>query len=255
MMEDKIIRALIIDDEAPARSELKFLLEQHADVCVVCEAANFPEALAVIRQCQPHLVFLDVEMPGMNGIRIAEKILETMQPLLVFATAHEEFALKAFELNAVDYLLKPFSPKRIDQCLDKVRGMLTQRAAVAVHAADETHPPKAVCRGKLAIEQGGKAQIISTNDIIAACSSEGHVDVYTVQKVYQVGLTLQELQSRLDEEIFFRSHRGCLVNIEKVKEVIPWFNGTYNLMMEGLPDVEFPVSRQQAPKLRKIFNL
>ena len=253
-MEAKIIRAMIVDDEDPARSELRFLLEQHPDVCVVCEASNFQEALTVIRQCQPHLVFLDVEMPGMNGIRIAEKILETMQPLLVFATAHEEFALKAFELNAVDYLLKPFSPKRIDQCIEKVRGMLAKSAPVMVHSTHETLPHKAICH-KLAIDQGGKSQIINTHDIIAACSSEGHLDVYTVQKIYQVSMTLQELQSRLDEEDFFRSHRGCLVNIEKIKEVIPWFNGTYNLTLEGLPDVEFPVSRQQAPKLRKIFNL
>lgn len=253
-MDSKLIRAMIVDDETPARSELKFLLEKHPGVCVVCEAANFQEALTVIRQCQPHLVFLDVEMPGMNGIQIAEKILETMQPLIVFATAHEEFALKAFELNAVDYLLKPFSPKRIDQCIEKVRAMLAKSASVTLLAAEETRIPRAICR-KLAIDQGGKAQIINTNDIIAACSSEGHLDVYTPQKVYQVSMTLQDLQTRLDEEEFFRSHRGCLVNIEKIREVIPWFNGTYNLILEGLPDVEFPVSRQQAPKLRKIFSL
>jgi len=253
-MTNAIIRAMIVDDEEPARSEIKFLLEQHPDICVVCEAANCQEALAGVRQSRPHLIFLDIEMPGVNGVNIAEKIQEVLQPLIVFATAHEEFAIKAFELNAVDYLLKPFSPGRVAQCIEKVRSLLTARAHVAGKSSRGN--PSAGChRQTLAIEQNGKAQIINTADIIAAGSSEGQVTVYAVPKTYHVNMTLQDLQARLDENQFFRCHRGYLVNIEKIREVIPWFNGTYNLVMDGLAGMEIPVSRQQAPKLRKIFGL
>ncbi len=255
-MTGDLIRTMVIDDEEPARSEIRYLLEQHPDVCIVYEAGNFQEALAALRQCRPHLVFLDIEMPGMNGISLAEKMQEILQPLIVFATAHEEFAHKAFELNAVDYLLKPFSPRRVAQCIDKVRNLLAARSAVPVSgkigAAAGT---PACCRQRLAIEQNGKAQIISTADIIAAGSSEGQVTIYTPHKTYQVNMTLQDLQARLDENEFFRSHRGYLVNIEKIREVIPWFNGTCNLVLDGLGSMEIPVSRQQAPKLRKMFGL
>jgi DNA-binding LytR/AlgR family response regulator len=256
MTQNTVIRAMVIDDEEPARSEIKYLLEQHADVCVVCEAGNYQDALAAIRQCQPHLVFLDIEMPGMNGINVAEKIAEILQPFIVFATAHEEFALKAFDLNAVDYLLKPFAAKRVEQCISKVRSLLAARAPVAVQAAANGAAAKPdYCRQKLAIDLNGKAQIINTADIIAAGSSEGQVTIYAASGNYQVNMTLQELQNRLDEQLFFRSHRGYLVNLEKIREVIPWFNGTYNLVMEGLAGMEIPVSRPQAPKLRKMFGL
>jgi two-component system LytT family response regulator/two-component system response regulator LytT len=245
---------MIIDDEEPARSELRFLLQQHPDVCVVCEAANYKEALVAIRSCQPHLVFLDIEMSGMSGINLAEKILENQEPLIVFATAHEEYAVKAFDLNAVDYMLKPFSPQRVAQCIDRVRGLMSAKAPVAVHNV-EGCDPAIFSRCKLAIEHNGKAQIINTNDIIAVSSSDGHLVVHTRDKAYQANMTLQDLQARLDENVFFRCHRGFLVNLEKIREVIPWFNGTYNLIMEGLAGIEVPVSRQQAPKLKKIFSL
>jgi len=249
------IRAMIVDDEEPARSELRFLLEQHPDICVVCEAGSFQEAVVTIRHCQPHLIFLDIEMPGTNGIALAEKIQENFEPLIVFATAHDEFALKAFELDAVDYLLKPFSAKRIAQCIAKVRNLLAARKQVQVNVALKGEDAAGLKRQKLAVDQGGKTCVLDVKDIIAVRSFEGHVCIVTAEKVYQVSMTLQELQSRLDEEQFFRSHRGFLVNISYVREIIPWFSGTYNLILQGLPDLEIPVSRQQAPKLKKIFSL
>ncbi|MDR3591455.1 MAG: LytTR family DNA-binding domain-containing protein [Negativicutes bacterium] len=255
MNASNCIRAMIVDDEQPARSELRFLLEQHPEVCIVCEAGSFKEAAATIRHCQPHLIFLDIEMPGTNGIRLAEKIQENFEPLIVFATAHEEFAVKAFELNAVDYLLKPFSAKRIAQCIAKVRSLLAARKPVQVAAADDADSPAGPLRQKLAVEQGGKTCVIDVKDIIAVRSFEGHVCIFTTEKEFQAAMTLQELQSRLDEEQFFRCHRGFLVNIAYIREIIPWFSGTYNLILQGLPNLEIPVSRQQAPRLKKIFAL
>jgi DNA-binding LytR/AlgR family response regulator len=250
------IRAMIVDDEEPARSELKYLLQQYPDVIIVCEAGCYQEAVTAINRCHPHLVFLDVDMPGMNGIFLAEKILENQDPLIVFATAHEEFAVKAFELNAVDYLLKPFSPLRIARCIDKVRNLLLAREPVKLRQEDDGSAGiEHCCRQKFAFEQNGKAQVINIKDIVAACSSDGQVTVFTTHKVYQVNITLQELQSRLNDEHFFRSHRGFLVNVEAIREIIPWFNGAYNLILEGLPNMEIPVSRQQVPKLKKLFSL
>jgi two-component system LytT family response regulator/two-component system response regulator LytT len=255
-MSRRSIRAMIVDDEQPARDELRFLLNQYPDVVVVAEAGSFQEAVTLAGQTQPHLVFLDIEMPGLSGIQTAEMIAEIIQPLIVFATAHEEYALKAFELNAVDYLLKPFAPKRVAQCLDKVRQLLAAMAPVQIKGAgDERVDAYQACRQKLAIEQGGKAQIVSVSDIIAAACTAGQVVIYTSQKTYETALTLQDLQSRLGETQFFRSHRSFLVNLEKIREVIPWFNGTYNLVLEGLADIEVPVSRQQAPRLKKLFGL
>jgi DNA-binding LytR/AlgR family response regulator len=255
MSAANIIRAMIVDDEQPARSELRFLLEQHPEVCIVCEAGSFKEAVATIRHCQPHLVFLDIEMGGTSGISLAEKIQEDLSPLIVFATAHEEFALKAFELDAVDYLLKPFSGKRVAQCIAKVRNLLATGKQVHVAVADCSEGATGLKRQKLAVEQGGKTCVLDTKDIIAVRSLDGHACIYTTEKEFQVSMTLQELQSRLDGEQFFRSHRGFLVNISFIREIIPWFSGTYNLILQGLPSLEIPVSRQQAPKLKKIFSL
>ncbi|MDR3563908.1 MAG: LytTR family DNA-binding domain-containing protein [Negativicutes bacterium] len=250
-----LIRAMIVDDELPARSELRFLLEQHPEVCVVCEAGNFQEAMTSIRLCQPHLIFLDIEMPGVNGIHLAEKILEEYAPLIVFATAHEEFAVKAFELDAVDYLLKPFAAQRVAQCVAKVRTFLAARRPVQLAAGQPRDPVSPYYRQKIAVEQCGKTCVLDAEDIIAAASSEGSVCIYTGEKVYHSNIPLQELQTRLDETLFFRCHRGFLVNTAYIREIIPWFNGTYNLVLRGLPSLEIPVSRQQAPKLKKIFSL
>jgi two-component system LytT family response regulator/two-component system response regulator LytT len=255
MSKQRLIRVMIVDDEEPARNELKYLLQQYPDLAIVCEAANFQEAVDGMKNHQPHLVFLDIQMPGINGINVAENLLENFEPLVVFATAHEEYALKAFELNAADYLLKPFSPKRIAKCIEKIRSMMAAKAPVEIAAYIPESATPACCKQKLAIEQNGKAQIIDIQDIIAAASSEGQIVIYTRQKNYQVNMTLQDLQARLDENMFFRCHRSFLVNIEKIREVIPWFNGTYNLVVEGLTNAEIPVSRQQAPRLKKMFSL
>jgi len=246
------IRAMIVDDEEPARSELKYLLEKHSDVEIVGEASNYKDAIETIRHCQPHLLFLDIELPGMSGINFATKVMENMELLIVFATAHEEFAVKAFELNAVDYLLKPFSPKRLELCIGKVRSLLAARIPATLNFS----VPKSTSQlcNKLAIEQNGRTHLISTEKIIAVCSSEGKVSVITAQKVYQVNMTLQDLQLRLGDQ-FFRCHRGFLVNLEAITEIIPWFNGTYNLVLDGLVNIEIPVSRQQASKLKILFNL
>lgn len=255
MSKDKNIRVLIVDDEQHARDELKYLLGQHPDVTVVGEADNCFDALIHVQKHHPHLVFLDIEMPLMTGIQAAEKIMENnLPPLVVFATAHEEFALKAFDLNAVDYLLKPFSEKRVKQCISRVRSLL-QSSAMIQKQTDENENKNQPIRKKLAIEHNGKVKIIDANDILMACCSDGQLSIYTPHETHETNMTLQELQNRLEGNNFFRSHRAYLVNLDKVREVVPWFNGTYNLIIDKLSNIEVPVSRQQASKLKRIFGL
>lgn len=254
MTESMTIRAMIVDDEEHARNELKYLLEEYKDVNIVSQMSNCQEALKVIETLRPHLVFMDIEMPGMSGIKAAEKIISSeFPPLIVFATAHEEFAAKAFEIDAVDYLLKPFSSKRLSRCIKRVRSLLASTLHISgQHLVNSTHQQS---KQKLAIENNGKAIIIDINDITLACCSDGQIEVYANDKIYCSNMTLHDLQTKLEHQPFFRSHRSYLVNIEKIREVIPWFNGTYNLVLEGLPNMEIPVSRQQAGTLKKIFDL
>jgi DNA-binding LytR/AlgR family response regulator len=247
-----IIRVVLVDDEEHARNELKYLLDQYPDVQTLCQASNCQEALDAIQAYRPHLVFIDIEIPGMGGIKLAEKILDSdCSPLLVFATAHEEFALKAFELDAVDYLLKPFSSKRLDRCITRVRNLLLASHSIGINR----HTKGYVSKQKLAVENNGKTTILDIRDIILACCSEGQIIIYTETKSYQCNMAMHELQSRLDFHGFFRSHRAYLVNSEKIREIIPWFNGTFNLILDGLANMEIPVSRQQAVHLKKMFNL
>lgn len=259
MIDNKrIIRAMIVDDEQHAREELEYLLLQHDDVRVVYQTGNSKEILAMIEQYQPHLVFLDIRMPGIDGLQAAEKVLESQYaPLIVFATAHEEFAVKAFEINAVDYLLKPFSGKRVNRCLERIRALLDssveidQRKLEAMISFISSVNP----RRRIAIELNGKSVIIDEKDIVLAYCSEGQLVIHAQDKRFVSNMSLLDLQSKLDDALFFRSHRAYLINVEKIREVIPWFNGTYNLILEGLPNMEIPVSRQHAPKLKKMFEL
>ncbi len=249
------IRIMIIDDEEPARSELKYLLEQFPEVDIVGEFSSGESAINAIQSLNPHLAFMDIEMSGLNGMQTVEKLnAANVVPLVVFATAHEEFAVKAFELNAVDYLLKPFSEKRVAKCIEKVRMLLAESipATPITKQTDDYLPPYSL--QKLAIEHNGKASVIDTKDIIAAYCTEGQLSIRTATKCYYSNMPLQDLHARLDKHLFFRTHRAYLVNIEKIREIIPWFNGTYNLMLDGLTE-EVPVSRQQVPKLKKLFGL
>ncbi|SMC57268.1 LytR/AlgR family response regulator transcription factor [Sporomusa malonica] len=250
----RTIKVMMVDDEEPARSELRYLLEQFEEVEIIGEFKSGEEASKAVLALRPHLIFIDIEMPGLNGIQTAEKInANNVLPLLVFATAHEEFAIKAFELNAVDYLLKPFSAKRVAKCIEKVRTLLTEAVHTTPRKRDIESNQLYIFQ-KLAIEHNGKAYVIDTRDIIAAYCTEGQLSIHTADKTYYSNMPLQDLQSRLDERLFFRTHRAYLVNIEKIREIIPWFNGTYNLILEGF-EREVPVSRQQVSKLKKLFGL
>ena len=259
-----VIRTVVVDDERPARNELCFLLEQLEDVDIVGQAADGVEAMQVIREQRPDLVFLDIQMPGRTGFEVARELLvREVETSVVFVTAFDEYALEAFEVNAVDYLLKPVESQRLAQTIERVRERSAERGGTDRLLADGQlervlqHVSKQQARReRVALKVGERFQLIPSDDIIYASLA---ADVITVVAGGLTGTsnfrTLDELQSKLDPEIFWRVHRSHLVNLNKVKEIVPWFSRNYILKMKDPKGTEIPVSRAQTKRLREYLSL
>jgi len=255
------IAALIVDDEQPARDELAFLLKSFADVEVVGQGKNGLEAVNLIRDLAPQLVFLDVQMPGLDGFGVIKKLLEKklQLPLFVFATAYDHYAVHAFEVNAIDYLLKPIARSRLEKSMGKIRRMM--EAAESTHQKldklvqmVEERPP--ALQSKLMVRSAGRLFLVDSNDVIFASVEDGVINLVTKDLEGQSNFrTVEDLQANLDAKTFWRTHRSYLVNINRIKEVIPWFKGSYQLKMEDRKQTEIPVSRGQTRKLRELFKL
>ena len=245
------MRIFIIDDEAPARRELRYLLEMLPGVEVVGEAANGTAALAGIRAAGPEVVFLDIQMPGVNGLELAQFLRELpKRPLVVFATAFDGYAAEAFEVEAIDYLRKPFTPERVARSVAKATKAL---GTVASH-------PSAIrvggepCR-KIPLYRGETIVPTAPERIVFARAEEGEVHVHAVDGRYRTRFTLNDLEQKLAGAGFARTHRSFLVNIDHVREVIPWFNGSYKLVMNDRERTEIPVSRYNVKDIKRHFEL
>ena len=257
-----VIRAVVVDDEQPARQELCFLLEQLDDIDIVGQTDNGVDAMQVIRVQKPDLVFLDIQMPGRTGFEVArELVLRAVQTCVVFVTAYDQHAIAAFEVNAIDYLLKPVGTDRLAQTIDRVRNrLLTDRGGTMADALlgrvlDQLNQRRP-SQDRVALKVGEHFQLVPSDDIIYASLSD---DVITVVAGRLTGTSnfrsLDELQSKLDPEVFWRVHRSHLVNINKVKEIVPWFSRNYILKMKDAKGTEIPVSRAQTKRLREYLNL
>jgi two-component system LytT family response regulator len=248
------LRALIVDDEYPARQEMRFILGKFPEIEVVGEAANAQEALALIKALDYSVLFLDVSMPGMDGLELGAAIRELEDPpYVVFVTAYDEYALKAFEVDAIDYVLKPIDEARLRMAINKVI-RATQEAAPGAGVATTTKPAPAIRIDRIPAEQDGKTILVSESDIVYAFIEKDAVYLQTYDEKLLTRFTLKELESRLDPNVFFRAHRCCLVNLRKVDEIIPFFNGTYILVVHDRQRSEVPLSRAQAKKLRQILG-
>lgn len=279
------IRALIVDDEQLAREELDYLLRRTEEVQIVAQGKNGVEAVELIRAHQPDVVFLDVQMPGLDGFAVLKKLLDKSRkislPQIVFATAFDQYAVRAFEVNAVDYLLKPFDEVRVRQTLQKVKARLAKTESPAggkEATGDGTHnraqnavddrldtlmrlleqqqtPAKATA-SKIVLRVGGRLLLVDQRDICFASIEEGTISVVTHNtEGHSNCRTLEELLDLLDPEIFWRAHRSFLVNIHRIQEVVPWFKSSYQLRMDDRRHTEIPVSRAQTKRLRELFNL
>ncbi len=250
------LKTLIVDDEYPARKELRTLLQKYDQIQVVGEATNSYEALELISALEYSVLFLDIDMPGCNGLELCEKIKELPRPYpyVIFVTAHESYALKAFGVDAIDYLLKPINTKRLDEAMAKVVRLETNTAK-SVYQKPAAPPPGDTRLDLVPVDHRGKTILINEKDIIFAYTDNDYVYIKTFQDKYLTRFTMRELESRLDPKQFFRSHRCYLVNIRKTKEVIPFFNGTYTLVVDDAQKSEIPVSRAQSKKLREILGM
>jgi two-component system LytT family response regulator/two-component system response regulator LytT len=277
------ISALIIDDEQLARDELKYLLESVGGVDVVAEGSNGIEAVDLIEEHRPDLVFLDVQMPGLDGFQVIQRLMDRNRklasegretealPQIVFATAYDQYAVRAFDVNAVDYLLKPFDQTRVQQAVDRVRGRMPAEAANGETQGKPNESqldallrllnrPQGAARtpqpAKLIVQAQSRLLLIDQAEICYAAIDEGVIRVVTqVFEGHSKCRTLEELLELLDPALFWRAHRGFVVNINHIREVVPWFKSSYQLRMNDKKQTEIPVSRAQTKRLRELFNL
>jgi two-component system response regulator LytT len=270
------LSALIIDDEQLARDELKYLLDSVGDVDVIAQGTNGIEAVDLIEEHHPDLVFLDVQMPGLDGFAVIKRLKERSDakarahpadaeslPQIIFATAYDQYAVRAFDVNAVDYLLKPFDRTRVEQAVERAKTRLSGGAAPGAEAQIDAllrllnqgnaraHQP-----AKLIVQAQNRLLLVDQADICFAAIDEGVIRVVTQTFEGQSKCrTLEELLEQLDPAVFWRAHRGFVVNINHIREVVPWFKSSYQLRMNDKQQTEIPVSRSQTKRLRELFNL
>jgi two-component system response regulator LytT len=284
------VTALLIDDEPLARQELQYLLDAAGGVTVLAQGTNGIEAVDLIRTHKPDVVFLDVRMPGLDGFAVLKKVLaldrRSKLPQVVFATAFDQYAVKAFEVNAVDYLLKPFDSKRVLRTVEKVRLRLAgggedgapgvERGAegLAVRVSGAEAKLDALLRmvegqaalggnvaasarsGKVVVRAQNRLLLVDQGDLCFATIDEGRISVVTKALEGDSNCrTLEELTDQLDTDKFWRVHRSFVVNIQHIREVVPWFKSSYQLRMDDRKQTEVPVSRSQTKRLRELFNL
>jgi two-component system response regulator LytT len=258
------LKVLVVDDEKLAREELCFLLEQVGGLEVVGEASDGVSALRAAGELRPDLMFLDVQMPGLTGFEVARRMIEAdLRSQLVFVTAFDQYAIEAFGVNAVDYLLKPVDADRLEQTLERVRRRLAseETAKLPITPTELEKIIEAVQarqgrRDQLAIRVGERFVLVQADEVIhASLVDEAIVVVTNVVTGTSNYRTLDELQARLDADVFWRVHRSHLVNITKIKEIVPWFSRNYLLKMKDPKATEIPVSRSQTRRLREYLQL
>ena len=260
------MRIVVVDDEQLAREELCYQLGQLGTTEVVAQAANGLEAIAAVERHEPDLVFLDVQMPGLTGFEVARRLLQRDDdsPALIFVTAFDQHAIEAFEVNAVDYLLKPVDATRLEQALQRARRRLSSdRASGQGPLNDQLErivkmmsSGRQIRRDQVAVKVGERFLLVHADDIIYASLADESINIVTGHVTGSSNYrTLDDLQARLDPEVFWRVHRSHLVNINKIKEIVPWFSRNYILRMKDAKSTEIPVSRSQTKRLREYLKL
>jgi two-component system LytT family response regulator/two-component system response regulator LytT len=261
------LKVVVVDDERLARDELCFLLGEQEEIEVVGQAGDGIEALGLLEDLAPDVVFLDVQMPGLNGFEVARQaIARGVTAEIVFVTAFDQYAIEAFKVNAVDYLLKPVDPERLEQSIQRARrrvvGQRTSDRPAGSLANDDLErivqrvTERQSRRDRLAVRVGERFLLVDADELIFATLAD---DAITVVAGNLTGTsnyrTLDDLQASLDPGVFWRVHRSYLVNINKIKEIVPWFSRNYILKMNDGKATEIPVSRSQTKRLRDYLRL
>lgn len=245
------LSTVIVDDEQLACEELSFLLKDFSEIEVVGTGRNGLEAVELIEKLEPDIVFLDVHMPGLDGMGVVRRLREREAelPHFIFVTAYDQYAVEAFSLEAMDYLLKPVDKSRLAQSIERARRAVEGKQKAEV-------PEAAPVRTKLLVRSNNRNFIVDAQDLVYATIDNGLI-LLTATNVEGVSnyKTIEDLQANLDRETFWRVHRSYLVNINRIKEVVPWFKSSYQLRMDDRKHTEIPVSRVQTKRLRELFKL
>lgn len=235
-----LLKALVVDDEAPARSELRFLLDEAGGVEVIGEASNGPEALQLVKAIPYDVVFLDIDMPGLSGVDLAQTLAGLEHPpAIVFVTAHSEHAVKAFEVAAADYLVKPVDVNRLRQSIERIKPAEETQARI----------------DRIPVEKAGKKLLLQVEDISYIMAKDDYSYLHTDTERYLSTFSLAQLEGKLMPSGFFRVHRRYLVNLAQVREVVPMYGGTLLLTLKDLDGTQVPVSRRRVPSLKKALGL
>ncbi|MFC0558318.1 LytR/AlgR family response regulator transcription factor [Halalkalibacter alkalisediminis] len=242
----KVIKTVIIDDEPYSRDELKFLLEQYEDIDIVAEADSGEKGLEMVMTKEPDVIFVDIEMPQMSGLELV-KVLQNLKkmPLIIFATAYPDYAAKAFRVQALDYLVKPFDEDQLSETMARITERLTTK---------ETNDERAKSSARLAVEHDGRIVYVSPLDITYVFREDRETMICTKVRTFNTKTPIKELEEKLRGFSFYRTHKSYLVNLDKVEQLIPWFNGAYQVKVEGQKE-EIPVSRNYVKGLRERLEL
>ena len=254
------LTTIVVDDEKLACDELSYLLKDFPEVEVIATGSNGLDAIELIRKLEPEVVFLDVHMPGLDGLgvvrRLREKGIEL--PHFIFVTAYDQYAVEAFRLEAMDYLLKPVDKVRLAETIERAKRAVQDKQAPAEPAVPASAPKSAPAapRTKLLVRANNRNFIVDANDVIYATIDDGLITLVTTTiEGHSNYRTVEDLQANLDRDLFWRVHRSYLVNINRIKEVVPWFKSSYQLRMDDRKHTEIPVSRVQTRRLRELFKL
>ena len=238
------MRALIIDDERLARKELMSLLEEHSKIEIIGEAVNVDEAYEMINKLNPDLLFLDIQMPGKTGFQLLEMLDST--PEVIFTTAYDQYAINAFDVSALDYLLKPIQPERLAECISKLNKIEEVKK-------EENTGSKLGLKDQVFVKDGDKCWFVSLSDVRLFESDGNYIKVYFDTFKPMIHKSLNALDEKLDHRSFFRASRKHIVNLSWVESIEPWFNGGLMVKLKGGDKIE--VSRRQAAKFKEMMSL
>ena len=252
------LTTIVVDDEQLACDELSYLLKDFAEVDLIATGSNGLQAVELIHKLEPELVFLDVHMPGLDGMEVVRRLKEkgAELPHFIFVTAYDQYAVEAFRLEALDYLLKPVDKGRLAETIERARRLIQEKRTPEATGAAAKPAPAAAPRTKLLVRNANRNFIVDANDVIYATIDDGLITLVTTNiEGHSNYRTIEDLQANLDKDLFWRVHRSYLVNINRIKEVVPWFKSSYQLRMDDKKHTEVPVSRVQTRRLRELFKL
>jgi two-component system, LytTR family, response regulator len=243
------MKAIIVEDEFPAREELKYFIKNFSSIEIISEFDNGIDVLKFIQENSLDVIFLDINIPYLDGILLAKTINKfKIKPKIVFISAYKEHAVEAFELEAFDYILKPYSKERIVSMLNKL-----EKSPNINNEVNDIDVNQRIF-DKISLWKNDKMIVIDIEDIYYCKAKERETLVYTKENEYSVNSSISEFEKSLPTDKFFKCHRSFIVNLSKIKEIIPWFNSTYNLKLENI-DIDVPVSRSKIKEFKKLMNI